>query len=263
MVDHSGMKLGKHAPRKDPRTLQMASYVNVRTLPPPPPHADWSQRVPQWPMMANDRIGDCTCAAAGHLIEEWTANASRERTIPDAAVIAAYSAISGYDPVTGNNDKGAAEVDVLNYWRKHGIGGHKIQAYVALAPNNHHHVRESVYLFGGCYIGLALPLAAQRQIVWSVPADGPTGQGAPGSWGGHAVPVVAYDERGLVCVTWGALKRLTWGFWATYCDEAYAPFSVDWKRLGEIAPNGIDWAALRRDLEDVTESSSILRAPAF
>jgi hypothetical protein len=28
-----------------------------------------------WAMMDNDQIGDCTCAAAGHLIMEWTAAA--------------------------------------------------------------------------------------------------------------------------------------------------------------------------------------------
>ena len=33
-------------------------------------------------------------------------------------------------------------------------------------------------------------------------------RGQPGSWGGHAVPVVAYDVRGITWVTWGALQPM-------------------------------------------------------
>ena len=38
-------------------------------------------------MMLNDSIGDCTCAAAGHLIMEWTANAGKE-VVPADGVLA-------------------------------------------------------------------------------------------------------------------------------------------------------------------------------
>ncbi len=161
-------------------------------------------------MMANDRIGDCTIAAAGHCIEEWTTDAGSPVIVPDPEIIAAYSAVSGYDPATGRPDGGANELDALNYWRQTGIGGHQIRAYVALEPGNHEHVRDAVAIFGNCYIGLAMPVTAQTQRVWSVPPNGAVGPGAPGSWGGHAVPVVAYNARELTVVTWGALKRMTW-----------------------------------------------------
>ena len=59
-------------------------------------------------MMDNDQIGDCTCAAAGHLIMEWTANAQSKMVTPtDKQIVAAYSAITGYNPTTGANDNGA------------------------------------------------------------------------------------------------------------------------------------------------------------
>jgi len=203
--------------------------------------------------MANNKIGDCTIAAAGHLIEDWTANVSgRPKILPDGDIIAAYSAITGYDPVTGKNDNGAVEIDVLNYWRQTGIGGDTIGAFVALELKNHSHICDAVYLFGGCYIGLALPVSAQTQVVWSVPPGGAVGTGAPGSWGGHAVPVVAYDERELTVVTWGALKRITWGYWEAYCDEAYAIVSKDFVNNTSTAPNGIDMATLVHDLSEVT-----------
>jgi hypothetical protein len=244
-------KLGKLLPKHDVRTLQFANYLETSILPSPPVTYSWSAKVKKWGMMKNDTIGDCTIAAAGHLIEEWTADNGKLFTPTDTQIIQAYSAITGYNPKTGANDNGAVETDVLNYWRKSGIAGHKIFAYAGLEPGNHNHVQDSVYLFGGCYIGLALPVSAQSQNVWSVPPGGATGQGAPGSWGGHAVPVVAYDNSTLTIVTWGQLKKMTWGFWDAYCDESYAIISPDFLNKNK-APNGFDLAALTSDLKAIT-----------
>jgi hypothetical protein len=241
------MKLGKLAPKHDPRTLHLANYLNIGKLPPVPAQKDWSGKVLAWGMLRNDTLGDCTCAAAGHMIMEWTANASTEIYPSDTAIVAAYSAVSGYDPLTGDNDNGAVEVDVLNYWRKTGIANHKIDAYVACEPRNHSHVKAAVYLFGGCYIGLALPLSARNQDIWSV-VGGPNSR--PNSWGGHAVNICAFDEHYLTCVTWGALKKMSWAFWDKYCDESYALLSQDFISNG-IAPNSIDWKSLQQDLSKV------------
>lgn len=255
-IDPNKLKLGKHPPRYDPRTLLFASYLTP-ALPAPPPTADLTKKVgSSWGMMANDQIGDCTCAAAGHLIMEWTANAGKKMVTPaDKQIIAAYSAITGYNPVTGANDNGAQEIDVLNYWRQTGIASDKISAYVALEPSNHTHIMDSVYIFEGCYIGLQLPKTAQAQTQnhqpWSVPPGGPTGDGKPGSWGGHAVPVVAYDARSVTVVTWGALQTMTWGFWAAYCDEAYAILSTDYLTGKKTTPAGFNLQQLQEDLADL------------
>jgi hypothetical protein len=258
-IDPLKLKLGKQAARHDPRTLMLASYATP-ALPPPPATMNLAQKIKgSWGMMDNDQIGDCTCAAAGHLIMEWTANAQSAMFTPsDQQIVAAYSAITGYNPATGANDNGAVELDVLNYWRQNGIASHKIQAFMALEPANHTHVMDAVWIFGGCYIGLSLPKTAQSQVQnhqpWSVTSIGTTGDGAPGSWGGHAVPVVAYDSRSLTVVTWGALQTMTWGFWAAYCDEAYAILSPDYleQKDGQtVAPNGFDMAQLQEDLSDL------------
>ena len=253
-VDPKKLKLGKGAARHDPRALLMAAYVSP-TLPPPPPSVNLTTKVKAWGMMENDQIGDCTCAAAGHLIMEWTANAGKKMVTPsDKQIVGAYSAITGYNPTTGANDNGAVEVDVLNYWRQTGIAGHKIGAYVSLEPSNHNHIMDAVYIFEGCYIGMALPVSAQAQVQnhqpWSVPPGGPTGDGKPGSWGGHAVPVVAYDARGLTVVTWGALQVMTWSFWDTYCDEGYAILSKDYLS-GKKTAEGFSVAQLNADLHDL------------
>lgn len=255
-VDPKKLKLGKAVARHDPRTLLLAAYVTP-ALPTPPASCDLTAKVgASWGMMDNDQIGDCTCAAAGHLIMEWTANAGKKMVTPtDQQIVAAYSAITGYNPTTGANDNGANEIDVLNYWRQTGIAGHQIAAYLALEPSNHNHIMDSVYIFEGCYIGLQLPISAQAQTQihqpWSVPPGGTTGDGKPGSWGGHAVPVVAYDVRGVTVVTWGALQRMTWTFWETYCDEAYAILSNDSLNGKNENAAGFNVQQLQEDLADL------------
>jgi hypothetical protein len=249
-TDHSKMRLGKQPARHDPRTLQMANYLE---LPAVPAAKDWTSAAKAaWGMMKNDTLGDCTCAAVGHAVQGWSANAGgKEITISDVDIVAAYSAITGYKPSDPSSDRGAVEIDVLNYWRKHGIGGHKIQAYVALEPKNHDHVKAAVDLLGASYIGVALPVSAQKQKVWSVPPGGPNGIGAAGSWGGHAVVVLAYDSHGLTCITWGQPKKMTWSFWDTYCDESYGVLSPDWVSKHKPAPSGFDLLALEADLKEL------------
>jgi hypothetical protein len=241
------MKLGKLAPKHDSRTLHLANYLNTGKLPPIPAQKDWSGKVPEWQELCNDRLGCCTISGAGHLIMDWSANVGNEIIPADSDIITAYSAVGGYDPQTGENDNGAYELDVLNYWRKTGVAGHKIDAYAACEPRNHAHIKASVYLFGGCYLGLALPLSAQNQSIWSV-TRGP--DSVPGSWGGHAVPIVAFSPHALTVVTWGELKQMSWSFLDKYTDESYAILSQDFINGGK-APNAIDWTSLQADLSKI------------
>lgn len=251
------VKLGKAPARHDPRTLQLAKYIPAGAIPPPPSSEDYTKKVKTWPMMLNDNIGDCTCACAGHMIEQWTAYTGAAVTPKDPAILKAYEAVGGYNPADPSTDRGAVILDVLNYWRKTGVASHKILAFAALEPKNHTEIEDSVMLFGNCYIGVALPVSAQNQAVWAVPPGGAVGPGAPGSWGGHAIPIVQYDPRGLTVVTWGALKRMTWSFLDTYCDEAYAVLSDDWiSKTTHVNPSNFDLATLKTDLAQIVQAAA-------
>ena len=124
---------------------------------------------------------------------------------------------------------------------------------VALEPGNVDHVKDAINIFGGCYIGVALPVSAQRQETWTVPQGGPTGQGAPGSWGGHAVICVAYNPRRVTCITWGRAKQMTWRFFTTYCEEAYAVVSKDWLCRDGKAPVGLDLDGLMAAVQQLSD----------
>ena len=245
----AAQKLGKLAPRVDVRTLRLARYVDRAQLPSPPDVLDLTGHVRDWPMYLNDRIGDCTIAAAAHMIEAWTGEARGEAVeVTDSAVLRAFDRVKVVDPQTG--EEGAIELDVLRDWRKHGVGRHRIGAFAGVSIHDRELVRTAAWLFGGLYIGLVLPESAQWQETWDW-SGSLIGPDKPGSWGGHAVDVVRYGAAGLTVVTWGRLQELTWSFWEHYCDEAYCILSHDFL-VGDQAPNGFDLTALRADLDLVT-----------
>jgi hypothetical protein len=240
--------LGKLPPRHDDRTLQLSKYVEA--LPHPPAACDYTNKVPSWPMYGNDTLGDCVAAAGGHMVEQWSYEAGKP-FLPSQAEIVAFYQNSGYNPADPSTDQGWDLLSALKIWRTAGIAGHIIAAFLQLQTGNLEQLKQAVYLFGNAYIGLALPLTAQGQALWSVPAS-VTGDGAPGSWGGHCVPIVGYAAYKQTCVTWGALLNLTPAFYSTYSDEAYAVLSQDWVDKNAKAPNGFDLDQLAADLAEVT-----------
>ncbi len=146
----------------------------------------------------------------------------------------------------------------MNYWRKKGIGGHKIRAYATIQYKNHDLVKAAVYLFGGIYVGLNLPNTIKGQEVWELMPGGLTGDNAPGSFGGHAVTVLAYDTKYLTCISWGKKKKISWDFWDAYCDELYAIVTEDFIADNKN-PIGINLAKLAADLLALTKAKKTLQ----
>lgn len=250
------MKLGRLRSIHDKRTLWLSSYlVKPVHLPAPPLDRDWSPAVTvPWGMMKNDEVGDCVLAAAGHAIMQWSFNAGHGFTPSDADILKAYSDVGGYVPGDSSTDNGADPLTALKYWRKVGIGGHKIGAFLAINPGRPDQFVHAINLFECAYLALGLPLAAQEMKVWDVPTGQKlTGAWEPWSWGGHMVESPKYDAGGIPVVTWGELKTMTWRFLLSYCDEAYIALSEDMLNEGK-SPLGFDMEALKRDLKEVTRA---------
>ena len=258
MTDQSIMRLGKLPRRHDPRTLKLARYMKS-TLPPAPPGVNYTRGITDWGMMLNDQLGCCTIAAVGHAVQTWTANASSELIFPDPVILDYYRSWDGYNPADPSTDQGGVELDVLNDWRQQGFAGQALDAYAAIELGQRVYptlpaldVMDAIWLCGGAYIGVELPLTAQDQDVWDITHDhSPDAQ--PGSWGGHALYLLAYDQDTLTCITWGQLKKMTWTWFSQYCSEAYALVSKDWLKASGVSPSGFDLAALEADLKLVTE----------
>ena len=245
MIDHRTVKLGKRAPKLEPgRRLMLAKYTIE--LPAPPDSADWTEGITEFGMMLNDNLGDCTIAAVGHAVQIATLAAGAEVSVPDSIVLAAYEAWDGYVDGDPSTDQGGVEVDVLNDWRQNGFAGHLLTAYADPDPGNNTHVKQAIATFGGLYIGLSLPLTAQNQEIWDVVAGITDGSDQPGSYGGHAVFCVGYDANYITFITWGVLMKMTWAFWAQYCDESHCLVMADFP-----IPVGVDQATWLADVTAV------------
>lgn len=243
------MKLGKLPPKLDPRTLKLENYLVTARLPVVPGGFAWSKWCPrELGMMRNDALGDCVAAAAGHAIQSWTGNAlgaAQAVTVTDASVVSMYSAISGYDPADPSSDRGAYMLDGCRYLRATGLEGHTVRAYVAVNPRHVGMVRAACWLFGGLYFGATLYDDIWTSAVWDAP---PIGESEAG---GHAMFVTDVDRDGLSVITWGRHQRVTWDWWYTCPDEAYALLSEDMLANGQ-SPPGFELERLAEDLSKVT-----------
>lgn len=250
MTDHSQYRLGKHAAKIDPRVPHLFKHMMAVQ---PKPAVDWASAVKSFPMLANDRIGCCTAAAALHLAQVWLANATKiDWTPTDDNAIALYTATSDYP----KEDDGTTEAQVLQYWKNTGIPtsiGTETILFASVNPKNPVEMKLAIENFGGVYIGVDLPISAQTQSTWDMSGQGTEGNGAPGSWGGHAVCIPRYDESVYTCVTWGKLLDITPAFMNTYCDEAYAIISRDWLADSGISPPGLNWQGLLDDLKAIQD----------
>jgi hypothetical protein len=249
-------KLGKLAPKRLLGLPDSKKYTAA--LSPPPVSADYSKNLKHLGPMLNREIGCCTIAGVGHTIQTWTSfTQPAEVILPDSEILSLYSLLSGYVPGDPETDSGCAATDVLRYWYSNPIMGHKLSAFASVKPGNRLDVKNSIFLFGVCYVGVQLPLTAQNGP-WDVApgASTLTGDSAAGSWGGHLIPVIAYDEDELTCITWGMLKTLSWKFWDSYCDESYCMFGPDWIEKDEKSPSGFATAALLSDVQAIKQDAA-------
>lgn len=210
----------------------------------------------------NNKVQDCVPAAAAHLIMLWTQVAKGTVTIPaETDVVAAYKAISGFDPGTGANNDPIAIDQLLDRWQNAGIGSDKLTILpVPIVPQKKVPLFQSVMLFGGCLVGLKMPLSAKKQTQWAVPPDGAIDNGSVNgirnSWGGHCVAVVGYDETFIACVSWGNLILMTHAFYETYNDESYSILSNDWINSQGFNPNGLNLDQLKTNLASIDKNNS-------
>lgn len=69
----------------------------------------------------------------------------------------------------------------------------------------------------------------------------------PGSWGGHAVAAVGYDQDGLLVISWGKPARVDWSFYEKYNDESFVALSDLWVTKDKPSPS-------KKSLEELTDA---------
>lgn len=222
----AGYKLGKAAPRVDIRTCRLEFFMGG--LPEPPARSSMRNRglMASCGMLGNDSHGDCVVADDGHRMELWTKLtpiATDDLNLSDAEALALY--LQASQALNGSAaDQGLVMLD-YNKWRmKQGWRGRTFFGFGTVDHFNHRAVKQLIIAFNAIPLGIALPATAQTQRApggsWTlVQRDGP---GRPGSWGGHDVPAIDYDEGGVYVITWAGVQYVTWDFFDYYVDEVYA-----------------------------------------
>ena len=258
------IKSGKLPYVHDARTFHLKDYLSQEPIIKIPREYNWGEKVQphKWSSFGNLKINNCTCAAAGHLIMSWTANLGRLQTPTTKSIVKAYTDITGFDPKTDGIGEPVEAIKALKYWRKHGVDNRKIIAYAKLSFKNREQLKQAIYLYGGCYVGLNLPKSAEKQYneskKWTVPPSGTEGIGEPGSWIGHALLITAYTKNELTAITWGKEIVMSLDFWETYVDESYAIFSSDFIR-DKHTPTKINVDVLRHDIETLQKKKAGLK----
>ena len=225
---HPFFKLGKAPAKRDKRNIMLAAVL--KKLPAVPKtwdfDRDYAQSPIPTPMFLNDKLGDCVMAGRAHMTLrfEYFEQGCKVLNITDAQVLAEYKREGGS---TVEGQQGLIMLDSLKSWRTDGwkAAGNKyhIFAFTEVDRSNINEVQVAVRYLTGAYVGLALPNCWQDQIQRGQPWDiipGPDGKPNPNN--GHCVYICGYTEKGPVCVTWGQKQAMTWKFFTTCADEAYA-----------------------------------------
>jgi hypothetical protein len=254
------MKFGRRRPSPHLRVghKMAAKYFDAANMPPVPDAFDFSTLCPTplADVLANDTLGDCTSAGAGHLIDVFTAGGGAPVVITAAEAIAFYSQSTGYDPSNPASDQGGDEVTVLTSWKTLGYdgkGGHPIAGFVQVDPTNAALLRACCFYFGGLYFGLELPdtytnpFPSSNGFVW--------GPGTPDPNQGHCIVGLGADETGIKVDSWGLLGTFTYDAIAELCSEAnggmvFAVISRDWvNAASQRSPAALDWGTLVADFD--------------
>ena len=260
-IDFSKIKFGRLPHIEDSRTFELSGYLHKEQLPRIPKRYNWGRKIrdKKWGDLGNLKINLCTCAVAGHFVMAWTSNIGRLKRPTNEAILDAYSTVAGYDPEKPEKDEGIEAIKVLKYWRKNEIAGHQIIAFAKLQDKNREQLIQTIYLFGGCYVGVNLPKSAEKQSnttkKWTIPRGGKKRDAKAGSWFGHAVLVVGYKDEELRIVSWGEEMTMTMDFWEAYSVESYAVFSEAFIQ-NDKTPTGVDVNVLRNDIETLQKKKA-------
>lgn len=242
------VRLGRLPGEARPRSaLPFGQYWDPAAMAAPPP-ASINRRDKAAASMArmylNDRYGCCVISGKAHNLGLWSANDEDSGGV----VLATDAEIqSQYFGICGPGDNGCVITRVLDVMRDRGFvaGGktYKIDGYVSVDWSNKLKVQVAQVVFGASSIGFDLPEEWLNAAVWK-----PTNSRIVG---GHDVSPIDYDEQGVYVASWGRIYLFTWDAFLSrkWISEYFAMLAPLWYGSDQLAPNGVNVAKLKADLD--------------
>ena len=260
-------KLGRLPFDPERRHLVLERYLDPRAtltragLPPvePAEDVDRATAVASWPMYLNDRLGDCTIAGAAHMLAAMCVYALfPEPSFSDAAIVNAYSRVSGYIPGDEATDGGALCSDVLAYLQATGIPDttgkvHKVAGFARIGnPADLDLLGQVLDVAGTVYAGIEFQAHLEQQFDAGQPWTYQPGDPVEG---GHCINLQrrypVSSGAPLEYVTWGRLQAADAVFQARLVQEAWFVASEDFIRANGTTVEGMDLEQLLADAQDV------------
>ena len=231
-------KLGR-LPGQVPVGLREVPFYAAGPLPKPPPSVA-APTVADWGMLGNANFSDCGPCGLEHGFMAAAADTSEREMFPTEQQCVDY-----YLTYTGGQDSGVVLSQYLAYVRQRGFYGHYVAAYAPVAVHDVPTLQFTVDAYDFAYTGITVTQAMMDAFDAGQPWTTALTQGEP--LGGHAIPVVGYDDSWLYAVTWGAVQRIAYPAWHQIAEEAWAVLS------GELLcakgdGHGVSLAALQADL---------------
>jgi hypothetical protein len=258
-VVHETQFLGRTRPIAHGPRLMFASY-RLKSLPPAPADVDYSVKPAAFlkQVLLNNKLGCCTASGAFHVGGSMLANADKPIPYGDPNVLTFYSATTGYVDGDPSTDRGASEIDVLNYWAEKGLLGdgktHRIAGRLSIDGTNPDEVMSALYSFGNLYFGIELSddwlkVPCYDGQVWNANATSNPNNG-------HCVISVKGGAKagGIVCDSWGYEVLMPFDTVAKYtaeplAGELYTVLSADTLIQATMKnPVGLDWSQLLADI---------------
>jgi hypothetical protein len=226
--------------------LRLRSYLMMPAFPALPVtfgHVHQAAPVGGWGMLGNDKYGCCVMSGAAHETMTWAWASGHPIPRFDGKGV-----VKQYLELTGGADGGLDPISTAKWRVRDGLVDamgdiHQVKAFGSVG--NLVDVELSVYMFGSCGIGLALPGNAEQQFIDGRPWDDVAGEPRDG----HYVPCVGKNTAGnLVVVTWGKLQAMTPAYFNKYAVGAICYFSLEYLLATGKSPELFDEAQLDADL---------------
>jgi Putative Ig domain len=259
-----------------PRSFKLSKYT--LKLPALPARMDYgtksSKSLKDSYLNAGQRpYGDCVIAAGWHIRgvvtgQTGTGQTRNEVIATEDQIKADYAAIAGWDESLDNfqpngknlnpTDKGTDLMSAMTYWTKNGFGGTgrgNLLGFIRVNPAKKEELKTALFLFENLYFGFRVPdqwpeLVNADGFIWDF-------VGQPNFDSGHCVMGYGYTDEGILINTWGFKGTCTYDAIKQYMSanfegECYVLVSSEQIARGEKnAPNGLDWAQLRKDFVDL------------
>jgi hypothetical protein len=195
-------------------------------------------------------IGDCVTAALDNTIIVQSTAVGYPDYPSDAATLAQYERVGGYQPGNPATDQGEWPLSAELDWTTHPLEGVRAISFAGVNFRSIAAIERGVFLYGSVQLSVALPLSAVDQFTIGQTWDVSTGpRAAPYSAGGHELDIDGYDPTGPLALTWGRTVQLTWQWVDTYANQAFATLTNVWTYPTGRAPNGFSQSQLLTNLK--------------